>query len=323
MRITQPRLAAVALGVLAPVALAAAGGGNHVHVVVERVDDDFTPESAFFTLFDIALPDETGVTSVTVTLPDGTPILLEDEGDGEWAEERDFADFASLKSAVNGTWTIDVAGSSPSTTTFLLDLESLVDGDLFATPTMVNPQSGETGVANDVVFAWADPTGESTADILFIEVESGYGEDEVYQEDDSHTGTLTVDDTTWDPPLDLPDGMNELAIMYLDADDGTRVGPLTLVSGSIAWGDSPFAPPGYPASSPMLAIGSERIIVFEVGTPCPADLDGSGGVAFGDLLQMLVAWGPCLDCPADLDGSGDVGFGDLLQLLVAWGPCPE
>ena len=26
-------------------------------------------------------------------------------------------------------------------------------------------------------------------------------------------------------------------------------------------------------------------------------------------------------CAPDLDGSGDVGFGDLLQLLSAWGPC--
>ena len=27
-------------------------------------------------------------------------------------------------------------------------------------------------------------------------------------------------------------------------------------------------------------------------------------------------------CPADIDGSGDVAFGDLLQLLFNWGPCP-
>jgi len=27
-------------------------------------------------------------------------------------------------------------------------------------------------------------------------------------------------------------------------------------------------------------------------------------------------------CPLDLDGSGHVGFGDLLQILNGWGPCP-
>ncbi|MHC5115313.1 MAG: hypothetical protein ACYTGP_12900 [Planctomycetota bacterium] len=29
---------------------------------------------------------------------------------------------------------------------------------------------------------------------------------------------------------------------------------------------------------------------------------------------------PCLP---DLDGSGDVGFGDILQVIGAWGPCPQ
>ncbi|NNM25396.1 MAG: hypothetical protein HKO59_05330 [Phycisphaerales bacterium] len=54
---------------------------------------------------------------------------------------------------------------------------------------------------------------------------------------------------------------------------------------------------------------------------CPADLDGSGGVGFTDLLSILAAWGPCAACPQDLDGSGDVGFTDLLTVLSAWGPC--
>lgn len=54
---------------------------------------------------------------------------------------------------------------------------------------------------------------------------------------------------------------------------------------------------------------------------CPADLDGSGEVAFGDVLQLLSAWGPCDGCAADLDGSGAVDFADLLATLSAWGPC--
>ncbi|MHC5115251.1 MAG: hypothetical protein ACYTGP_12580 [Planctomycetota bacterium] len=56
--------------------------------------------------------------------------------------------------------------------------------------------------------------------------------------------------------------------------------------------------------------------------PCPADLDGSGDVGFGDILQIIASWGPCPGCPADLDGSGDVGFGDILQIIASWGPCP-
>ena len=61
------------------------------------------------------------------------------------------------------------------------------------------------------------------------------------------------------------------------------------------------------------------------GTPdeceCIGDVDGDGTIAFGDLLAVLSAWGPCGDCAEDLDGSGDVGFNDLLLLLAAWGVC--
>jgi hypothetical protein len=57
--------------------------------------------------------------------------------------------------------------------------------------------------------------------------------------------------------------------------------------------------------------------------PCPADIDGSGVIGFGDLLAILSAWGACdPDCPEDVDASGAVGFGDLLVVLSAWGPCP-
>ncbi|MCP3905005.1 MAG: hypothetical protein GY715_15385 [Planctomycetes bacterium] len=57
--------------------------------------------------------------------------------------------------------------------------------------------------------------------------------------------------------------------------------------------------------------------------PCPVDLDDSGDVGFGDILQVIGAWGPCgVPCPEDLDSSGDVGFGDILQVIGAWGPCP-
>jgi len=55
---------------------------------------------------------------------------------------------------------------------------------------------------------------------------------------------------------------------------------------------------------------------------CVADLDGSGGVDFSDLLSLLSTWGPCPGCPEDIDGDGAVGFTDLVTLLSYWGPCP-
>jgi hypothetical protein len=57
------------------------------------------------------------------------------------------------------------------------------------------------------------------------------------------------------------------------------------------------------------------------GPPCPADVDGSSEVGFGDLIAILAAWGPCPACAEDVDGSGDVGFADLVMLLADWGPC--
>jgi hypothetical protein len=51
---------------------------------------------------------------------------------------------------------------------------------------------------------------------------------------------------------------------------------------------------------------------------CIGDLDGDGFVDFGDLLDLLVAWGTS---DADLTGDGVTGFQDLLLLLAAWGAC--
>ena len=53
---------------------------------------------------------------------------------------------------------------------------------------------------------------------------------------------------------------------------------------------------------------------------CPADLDGSGSVDFGDILAVLSAWGR-EGGAEDLDGHVIVGFGDILVVLAAWGPC--
>ena len=55
------------------------------------------------------------------------------------------------------------------------------------------------------------------------------------------------------------------------------------------------------------------------GPVCPADLDGSGAIDFGDIVQVLSNWGST--GPADLDGSGIVDFGDLIAVLSSFGPC--
>ena len=81
--------------------------------------------------------------------------------------------------------------------------------------------------------------------------------------------------------------------------------------------DHPDCPqlPGACGTPPVVDMGA-----FEKQL-CPADLDGSDVIDFGDLLLVLSMWGAA-GSPADLDGDGIVDFGDLLILLAAWGPCP-
>ncbi len=71
----------------------------------------------------------------------------------------------------------------------------------------------------------------------------------------------------------------------------------------------------------LLREGGQVEAVDIVTILCPADLDDSGAVDFGDILAILAAWGN-KGGPEDLDGNGVVDFGDLLIVLAAWGPCP-
>jgi len=66
---------------------------------------------------------------------------------------------------------------------------------------------------------------------------------------------------------------------------------------------------------------SVALIGSAVSAVCPADLDGSGQVDFGDVAVAMLDFGPCAECPTDLDGSGQVDFGDIALTLLDFGPC--
>lgn len=78
------------------------------------------------------------------------------------------------------------------------------------------------------------------------------------------------------------------------------------------------------ATAPFHGAGGRAYIFMgDAVTPaCPADVDGSGDVAFNDIVAVLAAWGPCVGCPEDVSGDDVVAFDDLVSLLAAWGPCP-
>ena len=65
----------------------------------------------------------------------------------------------------------------------------------------------------------------------------------------------------------------------------------------------------YPFDDPIFAVDDTPV--------CPEDLDGSGRVDAGDLLQLIAQWGG--DGAADIDGNGTVGVDDLLRVLRRWG----
>ncbi|MCP3903962.1 MAG: LamG domain-containing protein [Planctomycetes bacterium] len=88
---------------------------------------------------------------------------------------------------------------------------------------------------------------------------------------------------------------------------------------SLNWGNSDFL---------VHAVGSDGVLEHDAnvnGIPdeceCPADLDGSGDVGFGDILAVIGAWGPCGSCPEDLNDNGSVDFADILIIIASWGAC--
>jgi hypothetical protein len=64
---------------------------------------------------------------------------------------------------------------------------------------------------------------------------------------------------------------------------------------------------------------AEQWVRDAIGSPCPADLDGSGAVDGIDLAALLANWGGAGD--GDIDGDGTVDGVDLSSVLAAWGPC--
>jgi hypothetical protein len=54
---------------------------------------------------------------------------------------------------------------------------------------------------------------------------------------------------------------------------------------------------------------------------CPIDFDLSGTIDYGDVVLLMLDYGPCEGCAADLDGTGGVDFGDLVLVLLEFGPC--
>ena len=273
---------------------------NYVEIHLERIDDFELVETAFEAEIIVVIPDEQDVGSVDVLTGGELFVGLQDLGDGRWSATICFFDLDDLRLSLDGLWNIDIEGFKASTgsfsnTDFSFDALSLIESDFFATPTDVDPANDAIDVPIDANFSWTDPTGpKDTADVLFVISEPLDGS-AGSQEDDSLEGSLSVSDTTWDPPQDLLPGANRFEVGYVNFDDGTTAGELEVQVGSIEWGNSPLAPKGYPEITPLVTLGSSTIVGFGAG---------AGSVGFDDPDVTPAAGVPVQEATGDFDGDG-------------------
>jgi len=55
---------------------------------------------------------------------------------------------------------------------------------------------------------------------------------------------------------------------------------------------------------------------------CPADVTSDGVVDVGDLVEVILDWGPCKDpCGSDVNADGLVDVQDIVAVILAWGSC--
>ena len=77
----------------------------------------------------------------------------------------------------------------------------------------------------------------------------------------------------------------------------------------------------HPHGADLSTLISEAVLVFET-CGCAEDVDGDGVVGVQDIIDVVLAWGPCgKACPADVDGNNAVDVNDLVAVLLAWGDC--
>lgn len=255
MPVLRTRIALFSLlCLLSPSATAVAD--NFINVVLSRIDDYRAPSDQFSASIEVSLPDVSGVSAVSISTSGGL-FSLDPEESGTWHLRTRYADLPTMQGDLDGQWTISVSGAQPSTSTFNLQASALENTDFFPTAAGLNPAHGSSGVSAGSLLSWSQPPGAESALGLFVNVDSQNN----FQDDNSLFGTLSISDEQWQPSLPLSPGENQFTVSYYVV-DSSFISALVVNSGSITWGDSPFAPPGYPAQTPLLPLGAETTIAF-------------------------------------------------------------
>ncbi len=269
-----------------------AGADNYVEVFTARSDNPSNPTQAFVAEVEIELADLTDVTAVSV-MAGSTPLTLEEIGDGRWSAEVEYTNLDALRTGLDGTWTITITATPSSTSTFAFSALSLSDADYFATPTGLNPAHGAIDVPANQSFSWIDPATDPTnPPYVFgaaVGSETGGAEQEGLS---APFGSLAPGATTFDPPLSLGPGLHFFEVFYIKV-DSSLVTPLVVTTGTITWGNSPFAPTAmpfgpWPASTPLTVLDAFTEFAFTTAPlledfdayPLQIDDVGSGGEFF-------------------------------------------
>jgi len=296
-------------------------------VIVSREDDSFFPGVAFRAAIEVVPDDVATVSGVFVVTGGGSFAALEFDNveQDEWFHVWNYRSLEEAKAALSGTWTITVAGSISSASSFTFDASALEESDFFSSPPITNPMDGAVGVPQGVVTSWLPPAS-GPFPVFVLDVWIDYGLPDAPRSYSGPTGFLDTDATSWAPDEPLDPGLARFTVEYAVAAPGELVGPMVVNSGAFAWNASRFAPPGYPPGAPLVGLSGRTRIGFTVGSCLTAaDLNCDGVVDGGDLGVLLLNWGSpgcggLLACEPDLDGDGDVDGADLGLLLLAWGP---
>lgn len=213
----------------------------------------------------------------------------------EWFTDIGASTLEQLVEFTSGTWSIETfTGPDSTMSEFTLDLSKLTVEDLPPTPVVTSPQAFAVDVPRSVQFLWSNPWPSGGPDRLEIYDSSNNGcGPQIEQSLSSLTGGISANALSWQPPAPLGPGFNLFRITSVRYASSTQVSisPVQVLAGSIRWGDAPGAPIGYPSTSPLILIGSHRMITFEVEALRPGDFNGDGVVDGDDLGTLLGNWG--------------------------------
>jgi hypothetical protein len=96
-------------------------------------------------------------------------------------------------------------GANASTSSFSLNANGLVDIDFPLSPTGLSPADGATGVSANTLLSWTAIPSQFVVSVFAEDFTSE-------QEANSVTGEISLNASSWQPPLALPTGIVEWGV---------------------------------------------------------------------------------------------------------------